>query len=31
MAETFAGLERTVDAHRVMEAGAHFGKLVVTP
>ncbi|MFG2331386.1 zinc-dependent alcohol dehydrogenase family protein [Streptomyces sp. NPDC048604] len=30
VAETFAGLERMADAHRLMESDAHTGKIVVT-
>ncbi|MFI0975392.1 zinc-dependent alcohol dehydrogenase family protein [Streptomyces sp. NPDC021093] len=30
VAETFDGLERMADAHRLMESGTHTGKIVVT-
>ncbi|MFJ2937787.1 zinc-binding dehydrogenase [Streptomyces sp. NPDC087219] len=29
IAETFDGLERITDAHRLMESDAHLGKIVV--
>lgn len=29
IAETFDGLERIADAHRLMESNTHFGKIVV--